>query len=177
MFKRIIGRLNFFPKYQHLKERFYKTIEQQLFEIKEKPQKVVFGCVLGIVINFIPTLGVGFLIAFFLAKLFRINPASALITSLVTGPLVPVMYALNFLTGSSILASSTGMDSFVDFIIEQYSMILKVGSIQDQILNSLSLFGSTFMVGAVVNSVIFGAATYFIVKLILRKIIFEHNKK
>ena len=79
----MFGKLKIIPKYQHLRERFYKTIQQQLFVIKEKPRKVVLGCVLGIVVNFIPTLGLGFLISFFLAKLFRINPASALITSLV----------------------------------------------------------------------------------------------
>jgi uncharacterized protein (DUF2062 family) len=171
----MFGKLKIIPKYQHLRERFYKTIQQQLFVIKEKPRKVVLGCVLGIVVNFIPTLGLGFLISFFLAKLFRINPASALITSLVTGPLVPLMYAFNFLIGGSIFASTMGMDSIAEFIVKQYSLILKVGSIKDQILDSLELFGLTFMVGALINSITFGVATYFIVSLILRKIISDHS--
>jgi len=83
-------------KWENLKNRFYSTIESQIVEMKEKPYKVALGCALGIGINFVPTLGIGFIFAFLLAVIFRINRAGAAVTSLLTGPLVPLMYALNF---------------------------------------------------------------------------------
>ncbi|MGI5882630.1 MAG: DUF2062 domain-containing protein [Dethiobacteria bacterium] len=156
-------------KWKDLKERFYSTLEKQVVEIKEKPYKVALGCALGIAINFIPTLGIGFILAFLLAMLFKINRASAAVTSLVTGPLVPLMYALNFVVGGIILTPVLGEESIADFIIGQYSMILKLGNIKDKIYGFLELFGSTFLVGAAVNALLFGLGFYFLAIFLLRK--------
>ncbi|MDO9534102.1 MAG: DUF2062 domain-containing protein [Bacillota bacterium] len=159
----------YFSKLENLKKRFYSTIEKQVVEIKEKPYKVALGCALGIGINFVPTLGIGFIFAFLLAVIFRVNRASAAVTSLLTGPLVPLMYALNFVVGGIILTPVLGEESLVEFIIGQYSIILKLGNIQDKILSFLELFGFTFLLGAAVNAVLFGIGFYFLVIFLLRK--------
>lgn len=156
-------------KWNNLKKKFYTTIEQQVVEIKEKPYKIALGCALGIGINFIPTFGVGFIIAYFLAIIFGVNRAGAAVTSLVTGPLVPLMYALNFVVGGVILTPALGDESIVDFIIRQYSMILKLGSIQEKILSSLELFGFTFLLGSAINAAAFSLAFYFFVMFLMRK--------
>ncbi len=156
-------------KWKDLKERFHSTLEKQVVEIKEKPYKVALGCALGIAINFIPTLGIGFLLAFLLAMIFRVNRASAAVTSLVTGPLVPLMYALNFVVGGLILTPVLGEESITDFIIRQYSTILKLGNIEDKIYGFLELFGSTFLVGAAVNAFIFALGFYFLALYLLGK--------
>ncbi|MEW5921398.1 MAG: DUF2062 domain-containing protein [Bacillota bacterium] len=165
-----------FSRWENLKKRFYSTIEKQIVEIKEKPYKVALGCALGIGINFIPTLGIGFIFAFVLAVLFRVNQASAAVTSLLTGPLVPLMYALNFVIGGLILSPVTGKDSLLEFIISQYSMILKLGHFQDKVFNFLELFGFTFLLGAAVNAALFGIASYFFVTFLLNKISMEVHK-
>lgn len=157
-------------KWKNLKKNFYSTLEKQIVEIKEKPYKVALGCSLGIGINFIPTFGIGFIFAFLLATIFRVNRASAAVTSLLTGPLVPLMYALNFLVGGIILTPVLGEESLTEFIIRQYSMILKIGDIQEKILSFLELFGATFLLGASVNAVLFGTGFYFFVMFLLRKI-------
>ncbi len=159
----------FLSRWENLKKRFYSTIEKQIVEIKEKPYKVALGCALGISINFIPTLGIGFILAFFLAALLRVNQASAAVTSLLTGPLVPLMYALNFVIGGLILAPVMEKESLLEFIIGQYSLILKVGHFQDKIFSFFELFGFTFLLGAAVNAVIFGIAFYFFVNFMLNK--------
>ncbi|NLW07575.1 MAG: DUF2062 domain-containing protein [Clostridia bacterium] len=156
-------------KWNNLKKKFYTTIEQQVVEIKEKPYKIALGCALGIGINFIPTFGVGFIIAYFLAMIFGVNRAGAAVTSLVTGPLVPLMYALNFVVGGVILTPALGDESIVDFIIRQYSMILKLGSIREKILSSLELLGFTFLMGSAINAVVLGLAFYFFVMFLMRK--------
>ncbi len=156
-------------KWQNLIKRFYNTIAKQIVEIKEKPYKVALGCALGISINFIPTFGIGFIFAFFLAAVFRVNQASAAVTSLLTGPLVPLMYALNFITGGLILAPVMEKENLLEFIIKQYSLIIKMGDFKEKVLSFLELFGVTFMLGAATNAVLFGIAFYFIVKYILNR--------
>lgn len=163
-----------FSRSENLKNRFYSIIVKQ---VKEKPHKVAMGCALGIAVNFIPTLGIGFIFAFLLAMLFRVNRASATAASLLTGPLVPLMYALNFISGGLILTPATGSESITEFIINQYSLILKLGHFQDKIYGFFELLGVTFLLGAAVNAAIFGAVFYFFVIFVLNKISIENPSK
>lgn len=163
-------------KSENLKKQFYNTLKKQIVEIKEKPYKVALGCALGISINFIPTFGIGFILAFFLATLLKINQAGAAITSLLTGPLVPLMYALNFIIGGLILAPVMEKENLLDFIIGQYSLILKMGNFKEKILSILELFGLTFLVGSAINAIIFGLIVYLIVKVLLNKYIISKKE-
>jgi uncharacterized protein (DUF2062 family) len=156
-----------FSRGDNIKKRFHDTIEKQI--IKDKPYKVALGCAFGIGINFIPTLGIGFIFAFLLAVLFRANRASATVTSLMTGPLIPLMYTLNLVIGGLILTPVTGKENLLEFIIHQYSIMLKLGNVNDKIFSFLEFFGSTFLLGAAVNATIFGIAFYFFVTFILNK--------
>ncbi len=163
-------------KMENLKKQFYNTLKKQIVEIEEKPYKVALGCALGISINFIPTFGVGFILAFFLAALLKISQAGAAVTSLLTGPLVPLMYALNFIIGGLVLAPVMEKENLLDFIIGQYSLILKVGNFKEKILSILELFGLTFLVGSAINAIIFGLIVYLIVKVILNKYIISKKE-
>jgi uncharacterized protein (DUF2062 family) len=149
------------------KQRFYDTINKQI--IRDSPHKVALGCAIGIAVNFFPTLGVGFLVAFILAVLFRANRAGAAATSLVFGPLVPLMYTLNLGVGGLILTPVTGKENLVEFIVDQYAVILKLGNIKEKIFSFLDFFGSTFVLGAAINATVFGTALYVFVSFILNK--------
>lgn len=131
------------------------------------------GCTLGIAINFFPTLGFGFLFAFLLAGLFKLNKAAAAVTSLVTGPLIPFMYASNFFVGGAILAPSTGTVGYAEFILKQYAQVLQLGQLQDRLLGLFELFGVTFLTGALINASIVGAIFYLFIRSFLKKIIHE----
>jgi len=154
-------------RWENVRKRFCNTVEKQILAINEKPHKVALGCALGVGINFFPTLGIGFIFAFILALLLRINRASAAVTSLVTGPLVPVMYALNLLIGGFILTPVTGKENIIEFVINQYSLILTLGNFREKAFGFLDFFGSTFLVGAVANAAAFGVACYFFVRFLL----------
>jgi len=156
-------------RWDSVKRRFYNTIEKQTLDINERPHKVKLGCALGIGVNFFPTLGIGFIFAFVLALLFRANRASAAVTSLVTGSLVPLMYALNLVIGGLILTPVSDKENIIEFVISQYSIILKLGNIQEKIFGFLDFFGSTFLLGAAVNAAFFGTAFYFFVGFVLNK--------
>lgn len=154
-------------RWENIKKRFYSTIENQI--LKERPYKVALGCALGIGINFFPTFGIGFAVAFVLAVVFKVNRASAAATSLLTGPLIPLMYALNLVIGGLILTPVAGNENLKEFVISQYSIILKLGNIQEKIFGFLEFFGSTFLLGAVVNAALFGTVFYFFVRYLLSK--------
>lgn len=154
-------------RWNRVKKRFYGTIEKQI--TTDKPHKIALGCAFGIGINFFPTVGLGFVFAFLLAVLFRANRASAAATSFVTGPLIPIMYTLNLLIGGLILTPVTGKENLVEFMFDQYSIILQMGHINDKIFSFLEFFGSTFLLGAAVNAAIAGTGFYFFVSFILAK--------
>ncbi len=156
-------------KWNNVKQRFYSNLEKQLEETKEQPHKVALGCALGIGVNFFPTLGLGFILAFFLATLLKVNRASATAVSLLTGPLVPLMYALNFVSGGLILAEATGRENVIELIYAQYALILKVGRLQEQLYGFFELLGSTFLLGATVNALLFGFAFNFFINYVLKK--------
>jgi len=165
---------NLLTKWETFKKRFYATIEYQVVELKEKPYKVALGCALGIGINFIPTFGIGFAFAFLLAAMFRANRASATATSLLTGPLVPLKYAMNFVVGGIILTPVLGKENLQEFIISQYVNILQFSNgFENRVVDFLELFGYTFMLGAAINAVLFGTGFHFFVMFLLRK----YNKR
>lgn len=155
-------------RWSNLKTRFYNIVNHQVIEIKEKPSRVALGCAVGLGVNFFPTFGLGFLFAFILATVLRGNQVSATATSLLTGPLIPLKYALNLLVGGLIQAHGTETD-LVELIVRQYSLIFKIGGFREQLLSFLDFFGSTFIVGALINATVFGTGFYFGVDFILRK--------
>ncbi len=152
-----------------LRQRFSSMIDHQVVEIKEKPSKVALGCALGLTVNFFPTLGLGFLIAFALATIFRGNQVSATATSLLTAPLIPLKYAFNLLVGSLILASGTGNEGIFELIAGQYALIFKISGFKEQLLSFLDFFGTTFILGAVINASFFGTVLYLGVEILLKK--------
>jgi len=134
---------------------------------KERPDKVALGSAIGISVNFVPTLGLGFLLAFVLATVLRVSRTSAMATSLITGPLVPIMYGLNLLVGGMIFAPVNGHAGLLDFIANQYTTILRLGNLQAKFLSVLDVVGTTFLVGAAVNAAVFGCCAFFVVRRML----------
>jgi uncharacterized protein (DUF2062 family) len=134
---------------------------------KEQPNQIAAGCAVGIGVNFIPTLGLGFLLAFLVAVLTKVSRTSATATSLLTGPLVPLMYGLNLLVGGLISAPVGGHDNLVEFVASQYANILRLGDFRTKLLGILDVVGTTFLIGSAVNAVLFGCCTYLIVRQVL----------
>ena len=154
-------------RWKNLKKRFYNTIEKEIK--KDTAHKVALGCALGIGVNFFPTLGFGFIFAYLLAVLFRVNRASAATTSLITAPFIPLMYSLSLLIGGLILTPVTGNENLREFIIEQYSIMLRLGNIREKIFSFLDFFGSTFLLGSAIAATIFGIGCYFFVSFMFNK--------
>ncbi len=79
-----------------------KTVYQKLFKINDTPQKIAAGFGVGIFTGILP--GTGPIAALFLALLFRVNRASALLGSLLTNTwLSLVTFILSVKVGSVIM--------------------------------------------------------------------------
>ena len=155
-------------RWRALRKRFDEVIEQQVVEMKGDPGKVSLGCALGLGINFIPTLGLGFAIAYSLAALTGANRICAIATSLLTGPLVPLKYAFNLLIGGVVYAHGTDTN-LMDLIIRQYALMFKIGELKAKLFGFLEFFGTTFIIGSIINALLFGTLFYFGVHALLKK--------
>jgi hypothetical protein len=82
--------------------RFFKFIYLKLFRMNDTPQKIALGFGLGVFLGVLP--GTGLVASLFLAMLFRLNRASALLGSLLTNTWMSfVSFILSVKVGSFIL--------------------------------------------------------------------------
>ncbi|MDD5731252.1 MAG: DUF2062 domain-containing protein [Candidatus Omnitrophica bacterium] len=82
--------------------RFFKVIYLKFFRINDSPQKIALGFGLGVFLGVLP--GTGLVASLFLAMLFRLNRASALLGSLLTNTWISfVSFVLSVKVGAFIL--------------------------------------------------------------------------
>ena len=82
--------------------QFFKLLYIKLFKINDSPQRIALGFGLGVFLGIIP--GTGPLAALFLALLFRVNRASALLGSLLTNTWLSIVtFLLAIKVGSAIM--------------------------------------------------------------------------
>lgn len=82
--------------------RFFKAVYLKLFRVNDTPQKVALGLGIGVFTGIVP--GMGPLAALFLALLFKVNRASALLGSLLTNTwLSLVTFILSVKIGSFVM--------------------------------------------------------------------------
>jgi uncharacterized protein (DUF2062 family) len=86
----------------HKISHFFRLLYIKLFKINDSPQRIALGLGLGVFLGIIP--GTGPLAALFLALLFRVNRASALLGSLLTNTWLSIVtFLLAIKVGSFIM--------------------------------------------------------------------------
>jgi uncharacterized protein len=123
--------------------------------MKDNPRKLARGLALGVFLNFLPTFGTGFFIAFFMARFFRANVFLAVASSLATKWCIPVLYTLNLKVGQMVL----GMPS------ETLRTIWEKISGSDW--SGLVSLGKPFLLGSMLNSVVGSVALYTVFAMLL----------
>ena len=82
--------------------RFFKLLYFKIFLINDTPHKIAFGFAIGVFVGILP--GAGILAALFLAFLFRVNRAAALLGSLLTNTWISIVtFLLSIKIGSAIM--------------------------------------------------------------------------
>lgn len=87
------------------RREFFRLLYIKLFKINDSPQRIASGLGLGVFTGIIP--GTGPVAALFLAFIFRVNRASALLGSLLTNTWLSIVtFLLSVKVGSAIMDSS-----------------------------------------------------------------------
>lgn len=142
---------------------FFKVIYVKLFKINDTPQRIALGFGLGVFAGIIP--GTGPIAALFLAFLFRVNRAAALLGSLLTNTWLSfVTFILAVKTGAAILKVSW------QAVFQDWLNLIKE-------FNWLNLFKASILktilpvvVGYIAIALSLGFAVYLITLFIIIKI-------
>lgn len=125
----------------------------RLFRVRDAAERAGRGFAIGMVVNFFPTFGFGFLISGVLAKLCRGNFIAGLAGGALLTPFWFVLFYLNMLVGGWL------MDRMPNFTLEQIT----------EATMQKFLWGTTFLIGAGVNSVFFGLLAYAFVTWLMQE--------
>jgi uncharacterized protein (DUF2062 family) len=134
---------------------------EKLFKINDSPQKISVGFGLGIFCGMFP--GTGPLAALFLAFIFRVNRASALLASLIVNTWLSLaMFIFSIKIGSAILG--------LDWNIVYHSVKEKLSSFTWQAFFGASLVNIVLPVflGYLVTGIFLGVVSYLFILLALK---------
>lgn len=137
---------------RHLKETCEKVLN-----LPDSPRKIALGVAMGTALDFLPIPIISIPISYVLAKIFKVNAAATVLTVIFFKWAVPFFFALNYYTGSMLLWGTN----------HQYLSHRSILSAADTWIGWIKVLGYPFMLGAVVNSLVAGAITYFAVKALL----------
>ena len=123
----------------------YQSI--RFFRLRGSDERSARGFAIGLACNFYPTFGLGGFIALFLARLFGGNMAAGFIGGSLLAVFWPVLFYLNIKVGSWFFRPELPVDQLDD--------------VTPHTVNAL-VWGQTFAIGSVINSLIVGVVAYFL---------------
>lgn len=118
----------------------------RFYRIKSSRRKAARGFAMGLACNFYPTFGLGGFISGFLARLFGGDMIAGFIGGSLLAPFWPLIFYFNIHVGGLFLRPPIAVDDLDD--------------ITPQTVNAL-VWGQTFAIGSVINSIFFGTLAYF----------------
>jgi uncharacterized protein len=128
----------------------------RLLRIKSNAHSIAIGFTIGIIITFVPSFGIGPILSAGFAKLVRGNPVAGFIGGLSVMWMFPLLFYLNIVVGEIIYPIEiVNMNKGLDETEE----VLEVGF----------QIGKTFLVGMLINSLLFGIFTYLFTYTIIKK--------
>lgn len=127
----------------------------RLFRIRRQSEKVARGFALGFIVNFFPTFGFGVLISGFFAKMFGGNAVAGLVGGASMTFFWPLLFYLNMRMGSLFIRPPVVIDELED--------------VTDKTMDVL-VWGQTFTLGAILNSLLAGLCVYLVLRLAYRQV-------
>lgn len=118
----------------------------RFYRLKSSQGKAARGFAVGVACNFYPTFGLGGFLSGFLARLFGGDMVAGFIGGSLLAPLWPIIFYFNVRLGSLFIRPPVILDDLYD--------------VTPQTVNAL-VWGKTFAIGSVINSLIFGLIAYF----------------
>lgn len=130
-------------------ERAFLLHATRLFRVKAGAERVARGFAVGMAVNFYPTFGAGVVLSIILARLCGGNPIGGFVGGACLTLLWPAVFYLNLKVGGHLTGGSTS----------QLSPDLEAPEMNQMLWDQIH----SFMVGAIVNTVVFGLLAYGLV--------------
>ena len=127
----------------------------RFFRLKDSRERGARGFAIGMACNFFPTFGLGAVISGFLARLFGGNIVAGFIGGSTLAFFWPLLFLMNIRMGGRFLRSPIVIDDLDD--------------VTPQTVNAL-VWGQTFAIGAIINSILFGLLAYLVFLLLYQRI-------
>jgi uncharacterized protein (DUF2062 family) len=132
----------------------------RLFRLKKGAKQIALGTVLGFFPCWFPTFGIGPMLSIALSKFAKANIPSAIISASLGSVLWPILFFLNYKTGALLYAKPGDLPGKIDDT-DYLEPIEQVNTLQE--------VGVTFLVGSLVNSIVFSIVGYFFFYYIFNK--------
>lgn len=138
----------------------------KILRLKDTPYKIAKGVALGVFLDFLPLPFISLIIAYIIAKIAKFNTIAAVTTAAVLKPAVfLIFWPLNILVGKFILGKQTLIDKMT--YAPEPDNILKIKDYILHLIDYIGHLGTPFLLGSIINAVVWGAIVYFIVSRIL----------
>ncbi len=136
-------------------ERFFLYQLIVLFRIRDRSERVARGFAVGLVVNFFPTFGFGVLISPAVARICGGHIAAGLVGGALLTFSWPFLFYLNMRMGSRFILSP-----------------IEIAEMEDVTQSSIDAlqWGQTFLVGAVINSLLVGGSAYLTLMLVYGRV-------
>jgi uncharacterized protein (DUF2062 family) len=118
----------------------------RFFRLSGSREKGARGFAVGLACNFFPTFGLGAVLSGFLAKAIGGNIVAGFIGGSTLALFWPVLFYVNMKVGSAFLKPPIAIDDYGDVTAQNVSRLV---------------WGQTFAIGAVINSVLAAVIAYF----------------
>ncbi len=160
-------------------QRNLKCLCIRLLRVQDKAHSIALGFTVGLLINFIPSFGLGPFFSTVIAKLMKGNSIAGFIGGVSFLWAFPFLFYLNVVVGETLLPIS--VNKKMDMAIEQFE---KEGQKQEVIYQRIEVhpfehfqkiisaslkIGKAFLLGMVVNIILFGTVCYWLTYYIIIK--------
>jgi len=141
----------------------------QLLRIKKGAHQVALGFVTGFFPCWFPTFGAGAALSIGITKLIRGNILASIISAGLGSILWPVLFFMNFKVGGiwgnlKLKHDKTGM---INDITQDEINVEYLDTVDN--INNWNQLGIEFLVGSIINSILFTTLGYFLIMLILQR--------
>ncbi|MCA1053689.1 DUF2062 domain-containing protein [Rossellomorea aquimaris] len=148
--------------------RNLKCLTLKLLRLKDNSHRISLGFTLGLMVNFVPSFGIGPILSTVIATLFRGNPYAGLVGGISMIWAFPLFFYLNYLIGN--LLFPVGVTHASTFSLTAHS-----------VPHSAFEIGKAFIAGMMINVAFFGMIVYKLMDTLMKKhrrsiLSYVHNK-
>ncbi|CAM3427971.1 DUF2062 domain-containing protein [Marinicrinis lubricantis] len=132
----------------------------RLVRLRNSTHQIALGLVLGFFPCWFPTFGIGPILSIALSKMLKGNLVAAVISAALGSFLWPVMFYFNYKTGSLFFDAGTAAEPNIHY---------EHGGYWNSVVYTFEKLGKRFMIGSILNSIVFSLIGYVIVYFIFKK--------